>query len=84
MAKIRQTVEVELKPTSDDIAQMIWEMDAKEQLDLLFALMEGDSSANIYMQMDSIRNELDCCPLDDEYKDAVRHFIASLYAYVCS
>ena len=83
MAKIRQTVEVEIEPTSDDIAQMIWDMDAEEQLDLLFALMEVDSPANICMQMQSIRDELDCCLLDDKDKRAVKRFVAMFHKYMC-
>ena len=83
MAKIRQTVEVEIEPTPCDLAQVIWEMDAEEQLDLLFALMEVDSSAKIYMQMQSIRDELDCCALDEKDKRAVKRFVAMLHAYMC-
>ena len=79
MAKIRQIVEVEI----DDIAQMIWNMDAEEQLDLLFALMERDTPVNICMQMLNIRNELDCCALDEKDKKAVRKFVTAFYGYMC-
>ena len=83
MAKIRQTVEVEVEPTPCDLAQVIWEMDAEEQLDLLFALMEVDSPAKIYMQMQNIRDELDCCPLDDKEKRAAKRFVDMLNEYIC-
>ena len=83
MAKIRQTVEVEVEPTPCDLAQVIWEMDAEEQLDLLFALMEVDSPAKIYMQMQNIRDELDCCALDETDKRAVKRFVAMFHEFMC-
>ena len=81
MAKMRQTVEVEIEPTSDAIAQMIWEMDAEEQLDFLYALAEVAPLNKMLAQMQAIREEMKASGLDSDME--VKAFIRELYEYIC-
>ena len=81
MAKIRQTVEVEIEPTPCDLAQAIWEMDAEEQLDFLYALAEVAPLNKILAQMQAIRDDMKASGLDSDMK--IKAFVRDLYDYIC-
>ena len=81
MATIRKTVEVEIEPSPCDLAQAIWEMDAEEQLDFLYALAEVAPLSKMLAQMQAIRDEMKASGLDSDIE--IKAFVRDLYDYIC-
>lgn len=78
---MKKIVEVDVNLTPEEIAKIIWHMDAAEQIDLLCELMEVDELIKILSQLQEMRYELECRDSDD--KTALKNFIKTIYEYLC-
>ena len=74
---------IEYKPTVEELAQEIWELDAEQQLNLLYELATVCADRNkILMQMQAMREEVvSYGDLITEYKYA-KKFIGNLNDYL--
>ena len=77
-----KTFTEEVHCTSTEIADEIWEKDAREQIVILRCLntrfFKNAIDGNV--QLARIFGELEKC--DEEYKSDVKHFVTKLYEYL--
>lgn len=54
---MKKKVNIDIEFTVEEIAQIIWELNATEQAELINQLMCIDLLSNVLMQIDSVANE---------------------------
>ena len=83
MREITRTMNVEITPTVEEIAQAIWDMDAQEQYELLGALFidffKDEMAGN--MQLLGIREKIDK-DVNRQFSVGVLTFIYRMYEYL--
>lgn len=83
MREITRTMNIEVTPTVEEIAQAIWDMDAQEQYELLGALFvdffKNEMAGN--MQLLGIREKIDK-DVNRQFSVGVPTFIYRMYEYL--
>lgn len=77
----KRTVVVEVEPTTEEIAQAIWDMSAREQCLLISKLdnLAFENTFNGAMQFQAFRDEVDVAEKD--VATSARHFIQYIFDY---
>lgn len=79
---LRRMVAVEVEPTTEKIAKIIWDMSAREQCLLLSKLNDlafGEEVINGCMQLQAVRDEVDVAEYDVAH--SARHLINFIIDY---
>ena len=83
MREITRTMEIEITPTVEEIAQAIWDMDAQEQYELLGALFvdffKNEIAGNT--QLLAIREKIDK-DINRQFSAGVLTLIYRMYEYL--
>ncbi len=77
----KRTVSVEIEPTTEEVAKIIWDMSAREQCLLLSKLndLAFEIVINGAMQFQALRDEVDVAGID--VSTSARHFIQYIFDY---
>ena len=79
---LRRVVAVDVEPTTEEIAKIIWDMSAREQCLLLSKLNNlafGEEVMNGCMQLQAVRDEVDAAGYD--IAESARHLINYIIDY---